>query len=400
MIFQPTRTAFTVAAAVLALLRPASAADVPAPVGFATVAAYGVATTTGGGTAQPVVVHTPLELRDAAEKRDIKDKAARVSTPRVILVEGDIDLGPLANDKAGDVVKQVGVIQVGSNVTIRGAGPGATLHHGTLEVHGAHNVIIQNLRFRDLWEPDPTDKYDRLGWDYVRISNSGQIHSHHVWVDHCDFEKAYDGMVDITHGSDLVTISWCRFAGDARGPQKKVSLIGHSSGPTAAATDRGRLNVTLHHNWFVNIDDRAPRARFGNIHVFNNLIEGAQNATISVSGAITLVERSVYRDARIATTFSHADDNVAKLRGGSIVIVDSLNLEPRPMHAPAETPNVQFEFDHNFKGNVGRAELLFNPPAEWTWKDRHNLPYAYNTDATAAVTDLVRRGAGVHPAGH
>jgi pectate lyase len=109
-------------------------------------------------------------------------------------------------------------------------------------------------------------------------------------------------MVDITHGSDLVTISWCRFAGDARGPKKKVSLIGHSSSANAAVTDRGRLNVTLHHNWFVNIDDRAPRARFGNIHAYKNLIEGAQNATISVMGAVTLVERCVYRDARIATT--------------------------------------------------------------------------------------------------
>src|ERR1019366_4240458 len=107
-------------------------------------------------------------------------------------------------------------------------------------------------------------------------------------------------------------------------PQKKVSLIGHSSSANAAATDRGRLNVTLHHNWFVNIDDRALRARFGNIHAFNNLIEGAQNATISVTGAVTLVERCVYRDARIATTYSHAADTIAKGHGGTIAIVDSL----------------------------------------------------------------------------
>ena len=39
--------------------------------------------------------------------------------------------------------------------------------------------------------------------------------------------------------------------GDERGPQKKVSLIGHS--PSAAAEDKGRLNVTLHHNWYENI---------------------------------------------------------------------------------------------------------------------------------------------------
>ena len=42
----------------------------------------------------------------------------------------------------------------------------------------------------------------------------------------------------------------------------------------AAALDRGRLNVTLHHNLFENIADRAPRARFGNIHAFNILVDG------------------------------------------------------------------------------------------------------------------------------
>jgi pectate lyase len=174
-------------AVLFVLLRPGFAAAASTPAGFATVAAYGVATTTGGGGAKPVVVHNALELRDAVEKRDLRDKASRLDIPRVVLVEGDIDLGPLATDTRGTVIKQVGVIQVGFNVTVRGLGANATLHHGTLEVHGAHNVIIQNLRFRDLWEPDPADKYDRLGWDYIRVVNSGQTHSHHVWVDHCDF---------------------------------------------------------------------------------------------------------------------------------------------------------------------------------------------------------------------
>src|SRR5206468_5898728 len=109
---------------------------------------------------------------------------------------------------------------------------------------------------------------------------------------------------------DLVTVSWCRFAGDERGPQKKVSLIGASSSGNAAALDRGHLNVTLHHNLFENIGDRAPRARFGNIHVFNNLIDGAENANISVMGAVTLVEKCFYKNTRIATTFSHAADSV------------------------------------------------------------------------------------------
>ena len=245
-----------------------------------------------------------------------------------------------------------------------------------------------------MWEFDPTGKYDRFGWDYVRISNAGQERSHHVWVDHCDFGKVYDGQCDIVHGSDCITVSWNRFAGDERGPHKKSMLIGHSSGPSAAANDKGYLNVTLHHNWFENIDDRAPRARFGNIHALNNVIEGAQYATISVGGAVTLVENCVYQDAKVATTFSHAKDSVAKQRGGVICIVDSKNVSPRTA-GTSEKSDERLEQENNFKSNVERAKLEFNKPAGFAWENRNVLPYHYTADAVDAVAAVVKENAGV-----
>ncbi|MDQ3813856.1 MAG: hypothetical protein M3347_07875, partial [Armatimonadota bacterium] len=198
-------------------------------IGFASVAAHGMNGTTGGGDVPATTVKTAREFQSAVERLDIKDKKLRNNSPRVVLVAADIDLGELANEKPGAQIKSVGLVQVGSNTTIVSSGEGATIRRGILDTHRAHNVIIRNLKFRDLWEEDPTGQYDSLGWDYIRITNSGQTKSHHIWVDHCDFGKVYDGMVDITHGSDLVTVSWCRFAGDERGPQKKCMLIGHSS---------------------------------------------------------------------------------------------------------------------------------------------------------------------------
>ncbi|MEA3212901.1 MAG: hypothetical protein QOE70_5958 [Chthoniobacter sp.] len=361
--------------------------------GFATVPAYGINTTTGGGAAPVIAVRTAKELQAAVERTGINKKDPRQNLPRVVRIDADIDLGELANQKPGNELTSVGVVKVASDTTIYSLGAGATIRHGTIEVHGAHNVIIRNLKFRDLWELDPTGKYDRFGWDYIRIVNSGKTHSDHVWIDHCDFEKAYDGMVDITHGSDLITVSWCRFAGDERGPQKKVSLVGHSSSENAAVMDRGHLNVTFHHNLFQNIDDRAPRVRFGNVHAFNNFIDGAKNASISVTGAVTLVDHCFYQDCQIATTFSHAADAEAKDKGGTIVMVNSRQVDPRPP-ATAATEREQFEIDHNFKSNADPAVFQFNPPAEWPWENRHVLPYAHRSDSVDEVPMIVRRDAG------
>jgi pectate lyase len=391
----------------------AAEADPPTgPIGFASISAYGLDHLTGGEGGTVVEVRTAREFQAACERADIKKKQDQHHAPRVIKLLVDIDLGELANEVPGDVLKSVGKVEVRSNTTIISPGPGAVIRHGVLDVHGASNVIIRNLKFRDLWEHDPTGKYDRLGWDYVRITSSGKEMSHHVWVDHCDFGKCYDGQLDITHGSDLVTVSWCHFSGDERGPQKKSMLIGHSSSANAVALDKGRLNVTLHHNWWENIEDRAPRIRTGNVHAFNNLISGAENATISVTGAVTLVENSIYLDTRIATSFSHAADSVAKGRGGSLCVIGSLNELPRKIEPSAdagsegesadsgkkEDPQA-FERAHNFQSSVERKDLLFNPPSGWSWDDRHQLPYGYEMDSTEKLAEKIKLHAGAGKTG-
>jgi pectate lyase len=362
--------------------------------GFSTLSACGQNGTVGGGDARPTVVRTAKEFQSACERLDIKDKKVRDTTRRVVLVANDIDLGELANQKPGGVLTNVGIVRIRPHTTILSTGPGATILRGTLEIHSSWDIIIRNLKFRDLWEFDPTGKYDKLGWDFVRITRAGDSSSHHVWVDHCDFGKAYDGQLDIVHGSDCVTVSWCRFAGDDRGPHKKTMLIGHSSGDNAASKDRGRLNVTLHHCWFENIEDRAPRARFGNIHAFNNFIDGAQFATISVRDAVTLVENCVYRDVKCATSFSHAKDSALHEKGGTICIVNSRNEKPRAAPVPAKAEE-RFEEENDFKSNADRANLQFNPVADFPWQDRNTLPYKYSADATDGVPNLVRQYSGV-----
>jgi pectate lyase len=148
-------------------------------------------------------------------------------------------------------------------------------------VRNADNVIIRNLDLRDaydcfpVWQPNTGGLGDwKTAYDNIWLTGAT-----HVWVDHVTlsdkghpdakepthFARNYlrhDGLLDITNGSDLVTVSWSRFAG-----HDKAMLIG--SGDTATG-DRGKLRVTLHHNAFESVVQRAPRVRFGQVHLYNN----------------------------------------------------------------------------------------------------------------------------------
>jgi pectate lyase len=66
----------------------------------------------------------------------------------------------------------------------------------------------------------------------------------------------------MTNGTDLVTVSYSVFSDHG-----KTSLIGSSDKST---TDEGRLRITFHHNWYQNVKERAPRVRFGHVHLYNN----------------------------------------------------------------------------------------------------------------------------------
>lgn len=346
------------------------------PVGFAALDHA----TTGGGAAQPVIVHTALELQRELERLDIADKKLRASTPRTIRLAGDIDLAELANNKPGTVLKQTGIVYPSSHTTLEGPAGGATLRHGTIELKGAENVIIRNLRFRELWEYDTSGQYDDLGWDYIRVSSAGKIPSRRVWIDHCDFGRVYDGQVDVVHGSDLVTISHSIFQGEGAERHKKSMLIGHSSSASARRVDQGLLNVTIHDCWFRNLESRCPRLRTGNVHFFNNLIENVSNGTVSVAGGATLVENCVYRDCGLVSAFSYAGDSTQKGLGGSIRITGSLDLRAKP------NPEKSFQ---NFP-----AEFRFNKPAGFEWPDLARPPYEYRLVPVAEVEALVKKDSG------
>ena len=225
-------------------------------IGFATVGGH----TTGGAGGKTNIVTKPEEFRACVTGDE----------PLVILVSGTLDLG--AN-----------TVKIGSNKTIIGVGTNAGFI-GHLYLHGVSNVVMRNLSFAN---PNGVG-----GGDSLTLHSS-----HHVWVDHCDFWDCADGQFDITHGSDFITISWCRFNYTNTASDHRLSmLIGNKD--TLAAEDAGKLHVTLHHNWFGDlVQDRAPRVRFGQVHVFNNYYSATNSGTcIGVGCESQVLVESCYFD--------------------------------------------------------------------------------------------------------
>lgn len=226
------------------------------------IATVGYATTNGGTTGGRgglvVSVSTKEELEAAAAGTD----------PKIILVTGKIT--------------STGAIKVGSNKSVIGAGPTAELVGCALSVKGQKNVIIRNLKISKVLAPT----------DAISLQTSSNI-----WIDHLDLSSDmthgkdfYDGLLDITHAVEWVTISNTKLH-----DHYKASLVGHSD--NNAAEDTGKLHVTYVNNYWLNINSRGPSIRFGTGHIFNNVFEKVVDGINVRKGAKVLVENNVWSGA-------------------------------------------------------------------------------------------------------
>ncbi|WP_277209410.1 pectinesterase family protein [Isoptericola croceus] len=253
---------------------------------------------------------------------------AAADEPLTILVEGTLRIEPLGS-----------MIKVAGDKTIAGVGPRAAIEGGGLFLDRVENVIVRNLTFRDSYVPGDWDGKDN-DHDGIRIDTSS-----HVWIDHNEFTRLGDGLVDVRKDSTAVTLSWNVF-------RDHNKAIGVGWTPNVVTT------LTMHHNWFSNIYQR--NGSIDNVaagHLYNNLVEGhGQYGTMSRGASQLVVEHSVYR---------HGED--------AIVAKDP--------ESRVHSRDNRFDSVRGRKDNTGPT---FDPAAY----------YAYAPDPTAEVTALVTAQAG------
>ena len=291
--------------------------------------------TTGGAGGVSVTCSTGDCILDAIDQK--KDDI--ITQPLTIYVNGTITPSNTSATKI-DIkdVRDVSLIGVGTSGEFDGIG---------IKVFRAGNVIIQNV----------TVHHVNIG-DKDAISIEGP--ADHVWVDHCELyaqyqgadKDYYDGLLDAKSDSEYITYSY-NYLHDSW----KMMLVGSSD------SDSDDRKITIHHNYFDNVNSRMPLFRFGNGHIYNNYYSGVASTGInSRMGACLRVENNYFEDSQNPIVSAYSDD-----LGGT-----------------DESGNIFDNVTENFSGDI-------NEP----YACSATIPYSYSTNNAVNVPSVVVANAGV-----
>lgn len=262
-------------------------------------------------------------------------EAAEAEGPAVIVISGDLQ-GP-------------GRVRPESDKTIVGASGGASLTNIGIYVRRVSNVIIRNLVIQAV----DADNGDAIGVDEAT----------HVWVDHVELigdlnvgKDDYDGLFDVTHGADWITISNSYIHDHWKG-----SLVGHSD--SNESEDKGHLTVTYANNRWENISSRTPSLRFGTAHIINSLYTNILLTGLNTRlGAQALVESTVFVDTENPIVFRDSDET-------GYVVTNDVDLGgathdvPEGTISPADLP-----YTYELVGSANVAGAVAGAGANLTWE--------------------------------
>lgn len=223
---------------------------------------------------------------------------------------------------------------------------GNSLSYAELNVNrNANDIVIRNIHFKNMWQWDDDGNQKAVGWSNLKL-NSGT----NIWVDHCSFDAAFDGNIDIENGASGISITWCKIGQTpeeaiapgnaiydsitfmeslysegklASGLYKKMRDAGatpeqimqysayHDKCHLCGSGDKdcvdysdtirdsnGNIRVTLAYNHYRSIGQRLPMIRQGVGHMFNCYIDDSLRQEVLKVEAIKNNATSNYKMSR------------------------------------------------------------------------------------------------------
>jgi pectate lyase len=274
--------------------------------------------TTGGAGGSTVTVTSLAALNSAVSS----------TAPMIVRVSGNFTCN-------GDV-------RVASNKTILGVGSTSGLTGCGLNMSDVSNVIVRNMRIS--FVPASSGNGDA-----IHVDNATRL-----WIDHNELfsdtnngTDFYDGLLDMTHAADFITVSWNHLHDHI-----KCSLVGHSD--NNASEDAGHLRITYHHNRFDGCDSRNPRVRFGNpVHVYNNYYNniGDYGIASTMSGGV-IVEGNYFENTEDPFHLGEGSSDP-----GTLVARNNVFVNSGAGQAGGSVNSVPYQFQLEPASNV-RASVL------------------------------------------
>ena len=238
--------------------QPLSQYDLNRPFGWGAMPGFEV---TGGEGGTEVVVTTEEEFEAAINTKDPITNLRDV--PMIIYVKGEIEFKTMhtwhVKNKTilglpGSRIFSKQRTKKNSGIIKFSSGSGAE----------AENIIMRNLTIQGAGAYD-VDGDDALLFQGVR----------RVWVDHCEIGDGVDSSFDCNHESDYICVTWCHFVYSippmAGGSETDDHRFCCTWGSSDKATESvGHLNTTFANCWWdEGVMERAPRVRFGKVHIVN-----------------------------------------------------------------------------------------------------------------------------------
>ena len=200
-------------------------------------------------------------------------------------------------------------LRIKSNKTIDGRGRDIRITGMGILTNESSNLVFENLTFTA-----PSIKaQDTTSRRALSIHNL----THHVWIDHCLFEEYPLIEVDVKRSSQAVTISWSRFENAQTGilfglePDIFVDTL---------------QTLTLHHNYFANLEYRGVVARHGKMHAYNNFFYDVKMSGIECSdSAACYIENNVFNNETPVSIYrlENEDGSPDKATKGFVYMIDN-----------------------------------------------------------------------------